>query len=375
MCKQQVDEYLDRASEILANWSSGDTPTALRLLNEALLSSPHSERALELKARALLILRRYEEVVQLCEQSLVAAERNHPQSSGDSSIYQLLQAAGGGDSTKSGATSPLKMWRWQLTAKARFHLGRLEEALETLQKRDEMASIVGADKASSAGTSPGSEPWALSVGIIRDLLRHKAAGNDAFQNGKHAEAVEHYSAALACNGESRPFNAVCFCNRAAASQALGHIADAIADCSRAIALDPKYAKAISRRATLHESARDYGQSCHDLQRLITLLEGQQQQSRTTLSPSRVGRSTTHTQQDLRQTRERLAKAEDEMKKGHPLDHYMILGLEPGCSSNEIKKAYRKAALRHHPDKVIRFKFVLGVLTCLSYWRATRSDIP
>lgn len=70
----------------------------------------------------------------------------------------------------------------------------------------------------------------------------QAAGNEAFQAGKHAEAVEHYTAALACNGDSRPFNAVCLCNRAAASQALGHIGDAIADCSRAIALDPKYAK-------------------------------------------------------------------------------------------------------------------------------------
>ena len=73
----------------------------------------------------------------------------------------------------------------------------------------------------------------------------QAAGNEAFQLGKHAEAVEHYSAALACNGESRPYNAMCFCNRAAASQALGHIADAIADCSRAIALDSSYPKVLS----------------------------------------------------------------------------------------------------------------------------------
>ncbi|CAM6103263.1 unnamed protein product [Calypogeia fissa] len=351
----QVEEYLDRASEILGNWTSGDTPTALRLLNEALISSPHSERALELKARALLILRRYEDVVQLCEQTLVTAERNHPPASGDSSIYQLLQAASGGDTAKhSGVASQLKIWRWQLSGKAKFQLGRLEEALEMLTKLDDVASTVTPDKANSTGTSPGSDPWALSIASIRDLLRHKAAGNDAFQNGKHAEAVEHYSAALACNGDSRPFNAVCFCNRAAASQALGNIGDAIADCSRAIALDPKYAKAISRRATLHEKVRDYGQSCHDLQRLITLLEGQQQQTRGTLSPSRAGRPTNNTQQDLRQARERMAKAEDEMKKGHPLDHYMILGLEPGCSPNEIKKAYRKAALRHHPDKAGQF---------------------
>lgn len=60
--------------------------------------------------------------------------------------------------------------------------------------------------------------------------------------GKYAEAVDHYTAALSSNVESRRFAAICFCNRAAAHQALGQIADAIADCSLAIALDGNYAK-------------------------------------------------------------------------------------------------------------------------------------
>uniref|UniRef100_A0A672FZ40 DnaJ homolog subfamily C member 5B n=1 Tax=Salarias fasciatus TaxID=181472 RepID=A0A672FZ40_SALFA len=30
--------------------------------------------------------------------------------------------------------------------------------------------------------------------------------------------------------------------------------------------------------------------------------------------------------------------------------YQILGLEKGCSHEEIKKSYRKLALRYHPDK-------------------------
>ena len=32
------------------------------------------------------------------------------------------------------------------------------------------------------------------------------------------------------------------------------------------------------------------------------------------------------------------------------DYYKVLGLEKGASSAEIKKAYRKAALKLHPDK-------------------------
>ena len=59
---------------------------------------------------------------------------------------------------------------------------------------------------------------------------------------KYAEAVEHYTDALSINVESRSFTAVLLCNRAAAYQGLGQIADAIADCNLAIALDENYSK-------------------------------------------------------------------------------------------------------------------------------------
>ena len=32
------------------------------------------------------------------------------------------------------------------------------------------------------------------------------------------------------------------------------------------------------------------------------------------------------------------------------DYYKVLGLEKGASAAEIKKAYRKSALKLHPDK-------------------------
>ncbi|KDE07297.1 hypothetical protein MVLG_02517 [Microbotryum lychnidis-dioicae p1A1 Lamole] len=38
------------------------------------------------------------------------------------------------------------------------------------------------------------------------------------------------------------------------------------------------------------------------------------------------------------------------KPGAPLDHYEVLGISTESTSDEIKKAFRKAALREHPDK-------------------------
>jgi len=62
--------------------------------------------------------------------------------------------------------------------------------------------------------------------------------------------VEHYTAALSSNVESRLFTAVCFGNRAAAYKTLGQITDAIADCNLAIALDGRYLKVFSLQVKL-----------------------------------------------------------------------------------------------------------------------------
>ncbi|KAJ8445799.1 hypothetical protein Cgig2_027880 [Carnegiea gigantea] len=61
---------------------------------------------------------------------------------------------------------------------------------------------------------------ALAVTICELLKQKIPAGNTAFQSGRHTEAVEYYTSAISNSMESHAFAAICFCNRAAAHQAL-----------------------------------------------------------------------------------------------------------------------------------------------------------
>ncbi|XP_024156510.1 uncharacterized protein LOC112164526 isoform X1 [Rosa chinensis] len=335
---QKVSECLNLCAELVQRKTSTNAESALELIAEALAISPSSEKLFEMKAEALFTMRRYDEVIELCEKTLGYAEKNSP----------LVDTAISLDGSELSKYLHFRLWRCRLTFKSYFHLGKLEEGLASLEKQEEKVSTTYRTSRNWRKTLESSIPL---VCIVRELLSYKVAGNEAFQAGRHTEAVERYTTALSCNAESRPFAAVCFCNRAAAYKALGQITDAIADCSLAIALDGSYLKAISRRATLYEMIRDYGQAAKDLHRLVSLLTKQLEENINQCGTSDISNSC---KSDLKQVRLRLSEIEEEARKDIPLDMYIILGIKPSISASEIKKAYRKAALRHHPDKAVQF---------------------
>ncbi|KAI5430401.1 hypothetical protein KIW84_034834, partial [Lathyrus oleraceus] len=229
--------------------------------------------------------------------------------------------------------SSVKMWRWSFISKCYFRLGKLDASLNVIEKLQQTASAN--DK---CGIDNIEELLSLAA-TIQELLDHRKAENENFKMGKYTEAVENYTAALSSNIKSRPFAAICFGNRAAAHQASGQIADAITDCSMAMALDGNYAKAISRRATLHEMVRDYEQAACDIRRLISVL-GSQSNEKAKHSESPNGSTGG---KESRQAQQRLLAVEDQAKMRTPLDFYLILGIKPADTAADIKKAYHKAA--------------------------------
>ncbi|PKU86080.1 uncharacterized protein LOC110105734 [Dendrobium catenatum] len=333
---KKLNDLINQSSTLLTKRTPDDATKVLEIISEAFSIAPYSEILLEMKAEALVKLRNFDEAIRICEQTLEFAEKN-------ASITETACQSKETDCSKSMEANS-SFWRWRVISKSYFYLGKLEEANELLQKHEKVKPVIDKfwNKYPESSTFPAT---------VCELLHLKTAGNEAFQAGKHLEAVELYTAALALNTESRPFTAICFCNRAAAYQALGQIADAIADCSLAIALDSSYKRAISRRATLHEMIRDYGQAATDLQKLTSLLEMRSEDKNSTSGA--LGRSSSNIT-DLKQAQMRLCTVEEEARKGGTLDMYMILGIERSCSATDVRKAYRKAALRHHPDKASQF---------------------
>lgn len=334
---KKILECTKQSADLLQQGTAVYAEHALARIEEALTISSFSEKLQEMKANVLFMLRRYDEVILFCDKTMDSAKIN-------CSVVGLENRLNNVDGPEVRASSSFRLWRWNLIAKSYFYLGKMDEALDFVKKQEESVQITERKGNKSLDSVI---PLACT---IRDLLRFKISGNEAFQSSRHAEAIEHYTAALSCSVESRPFAAVCFCNRAAAYQALGQIAYAISDCNLAIALDGSYAKAISRRATLFEMIRDFGQASTDLHRLESLLkrhvEDKVNQSGASDRMSRLN--------ELKQTQQRLYIMEEKARKDIPLNMYLILGVERSAATSEIKKAYRKAALRHHPDKAGQF---------------------
>ncbi|KAF2668293.1 TPR-like protein [Microthyrium microscopicum] len=162
--------------------------------------------------------------------------------------------------------------------------------------------------------------------MVQKLDKLKAEGNDFFKRGRYQEAVDFYSQALDVDSTNKPTNAKILQNRAMCYTKLNQAKSAIADCEKALELDPSYTKA---RKTL---AKAYGES-GDWESAVREYKSVQENN-----PSEPG-----IQRDIR-------NAELEMKKALRKDYYKILGVTKDASSSEIKKGYHKCSLQHHPDK-------------------------
>ncbi|XP_072301506.1 tetratricopeptide repeat protein 1 [Eucyclogobius newberryi] len=98
-------------------------------------------------------------------------------------------------------------------------------------------------------------------------LKHR--GNQLFKSQKWSSAESVYSEALTlCPLSFSTDRAVLFSNRGAARVHLGEKDKAIADCSKAVELNPEYIKALLRRAELYEQTDKLDEALDDYKKIL-----------------------------------------------------------------------------------------------------------
>ncbi|KAG9257239.1 DNAJ domain-containing protein [Emericellopsis atlantica] len=162
--------------------------------------------------------------------------------------------------------------------------------------------------------------------IVQKLDRMKDEGNTHFKAGRYQAAIDKYGEALEIDPSNKSMNAKLLQNRAQCKIKLKKYNEAIADADKAVSLDPGYTKARKTKANA------LGQS------------GQWEES------VKEWKSIQELDPEDRTIPKEIRKAELELKKSLRKDYYKIMELEKDCNDNDIKKAYRKMAVKLHPDK-------------------------
>ncbi|KAJ3371737.1 TOM (translocase of outer membrane) complex component [Allomyces arbusculus] len=145
------------------------------------------------------------------------------------------------------------------------------------RKIDESAAAKKKDEAQAASTPAAPAPAPAAAEPPTALTpKQKAAlavqlkdqGNDLYKKSKFQEAIECYSKAI----DLQPTSAVFWCNRAACHANLNDPKSVVEDCTKALALDPAYVKALHRRAIAYEQLGQLRDALNDFT-TITILDG------------------------------------------------------------------------------------------------------
>jgi DnaJ family protein C protein 7 len=159
------------------------------------------------------------------------------------------------------------------------------------------------------------------------LMHGREEGNKAYAAGRFEEAYALYTEALEADPNNKSVNAKIFVDRATVCSKLGRFNEAVTDCSNALRFDGNDRNALLLRAKCYRDLRDFAKAVRDYEKIYKMDRSQ------------------HIKKLLEDAKLALKNTEDK-------DYYKICGVNTNAPLNEIKKAYKRKALVHHPDRHI-----------------------
>ncbi|KAJ4872897.1 Tetratricopeptide repeat (TPR)-like superfamily protein [Raphanus sativus] len=108
---------------------------------------------------------------------------------------------------------------------------------------------------------------------VAEANEAKVEGNSLFVNGLYEDALSKYMLALELVQEfpdCTELRAICHLNRGVCLLKLGKYEETIKECTKALELNPTYAKALVRRAEAHEKLEHFEEAVTDLKKILEL---------------------------------------------------------------------------------------------------------
>lgn len=123
------------------------------------------------------------------------------------------------------------------------------------------------------GSGPDGSGDSLEMSSLDRAQAAKNKGNKYFKAGKYEQAIQCYTEAISlCPTEKNADLSTFYQNRAAAFEQLQKWKEVAQDCTKAVELNPKYVKALFRRAKAHEKL-DNKKECLEDVTAVCILEG------------------------------------------------------------------------------------------------------
>jgi DnaJ family protein C protein 7 len=210
------------------------------------------------------------------------------------------------------STQPvLLFWRGNVL----YHMGDFAQAVVHFQQ-----AIRG---------DPDNKEYVKQIKMAKQIVALKGSAERKVASGQPEEAVKEFSSCLEVDPANTTLRCQLLLGRAEAHSKNKSHQMSINDCGAALRLDSSCVAALVRRAASYQAMGEIPQleqACQDLEMAVRMTDGD------------------------REMQGKLRQAKGMLKNAKRKDLYKILGVSRDADETGMKKAYRKSALKWHPDR-------------------------